>query len=626
MSIGTPAFRPLAPGRIRPRGWLERQLRLQADGLTGKIEDIWPDLGPNSAWLGGSGEDWERGPYYLDGLVPLAHALDDAALKAKAQRWIEAILASQRPDGQFGPATNDDWWPRMVAMKVLIQHAEATGDARVEPFLERHLRLQHATIAARPLQKWAVPRGAENVLAILWLAARRPAPWLDELARALFAQTADWAGYLGERLIDAPARSFDHSNHVVNVAMGVKTPGVSEMAGLGNDGLAEVRRALANLDRLHGQSTGMFSGDEWLAGRSPHHGVELCAVVELMFSLELLAAHYGEAEFGDRLERVAYNALPATLSADMTSHQYHQQPNQVLATIARRDWTYSTDAANTFGLEPHFGCCTANFHQGWPKLATHLWMDDGAGGLAVVAYAPARVEGDGFALEVDTDYPFEETVRVRVVASDGTPRAIRLRLPAWCEAPGLRVGGATTPLERDATGYAVLRRAWRVDDTLELSLPMRLETAPRVAGAVSLHLGPLTMAFSPGEIWQRIPETPGFGDWQVTPRTSWNLAVEFTADTRVVDAKIERRPSGPMPFALQDPPVRARVRARLLPDWDLARNSAAPPPQSPVTTTLPPRMIPLVPYGCARLRIAEFPRCDPQAWDGYDFSALRPRG
>ena len=37
-------------------------------------------------------------------------------------------------------------------------------------------------------------------------------------------------------------------------------------------------------------------------------------------------------------------------------------------------------------------------------------------------------------------------------------------------------------------------------------------------------------------------------------------------------------------------------------------------------------MIPLIPYGCARLRIAEFPRCDPQPWDGYDFSALRQRG
>src|ERR1700677_4441717 len=82
---------PLAPGvfyflplgSIRPRGWLKDQLRIQANGLGGHLDETWADVGPNSGWLGGAGESWERGPYYLDALVPLAYLLDDARLKAK---------------------------------------------------------------------------------------------------------------------------------------------------------------------------------------------------------------------------------------------------------------------------------------------------------------------------------------------------------------------------------------------------------------------------------------------------------------------------------------------------------------------------------------------------------------
>src|SRR5436309_1454718 len=86
-------FLPLTA--IRPTGWLRQQLEVQAHGLGGHLDEVWSDVGPNSGWLGGSGENWERGPYFLDGLVPLAYLLDDAPLKAKAQKWMDWTLGSQ---------------------------------------------------------------------------------------------------------------------------------------------------------------------------------------------------------------------------------------------------------------------------------------------------------------------------------------------------------------------------------------------------------------------------------------------------------------------------------------------------------------------------------------------------
>jgi len=59
--LAEPAFRPLPLGAIRPRGWLARQLRLQADGLTGHLDEFWPDVA-ESQWFGGQAEGWERAP------------------------------------------------------------------------------------------------------------------------------------------------------------------------------------------------------------------------------------------------------------------------------------------------------------------------------------------------------------------------------------------------------------------------------------------------------------------------------------------------------------------------------------------------------------------------------------
>ncbi|HEX8926097.1 MAG TPA: hypothetical protein VF786_09910, partial [Terriglobales bacterium] len=50
------AFYPLPLGSIRPRGWLRRQLEIQANGLSGHLDETWADVGPNSGWLGGKGE------------------------------------------------------------------------------------------------------------------------------------------------------------------------------------------------------------------------------------------------------------------------------------------------------------------------------------------------------------------------------------------------------------------------------------------------------------------------------------------------------------------------------------------------------------------------------------------
>jgi hypothetical protein len=615
MMLKQTAFEALPLGAIKPSGWLKEQLRIQASGLTGHLEEHWGDVGPDNGWIGGNGESWERGPYYLDGMLPLAYLLEDERLIAKANRWVEWSLASQREDGRFGPDRiktvgqdaegEQDWWHYMIMLKVMTQHHEASGDERIVPFLTKFFRYVASSIVARPLHGWAKTRGAEMLICIVWLYKRTEEAWLLELADIVAEQTTDWSDILHDFPFWRKVEQWDWTTHVVNVAMGVKTPGVLYELGGDERELEAVHRGIDSLMTHHGQAHGMFSGDEWLSGTSPSQGVELCAVVEYMFTMEQLTRVFGEGRFGDILEKVAFNALPAAISADWTSHQYDQQVNQIVCNVAPRQWSNGADA-NLFGLEPHFGCCTANMHQGWPKLTSHLWMRDHEGGLAAVSYAPctiAAVVGSGVSAElrVGGQYPFRHRVTIDIALEKPETFAISLRIPAWCKSAKISINGAAAEWNEEK-GYAKLRRAWSGGDVIELELPMEAVTSTRNLYASSVERGPLVYVLPIGENWQRIRTREMFHDWELYPATPWKYGLIAGTGFEVVEAELPAQP-----FLASQAPVRLKAQGQLVADWRMEGNNAGTPPIHPQTEGQPIEVLELVPYGSAKLRIGEFP-------------------
>lgn len=611
------AFRTLPLGSIKAEGWLYNQLRIQADGLTGNLEEHWEDVGPNNGWIGGNGESWERGPYYLDGLLPLAYILGDERLIAKANRWVEWSLTSQREDGFFGPARietvntdvnkQQDWWHFMIMLKVMIQYEEATQDERVIPFLTKFFGYVHSTIVEQPLEGWAEARGAEMILCILWLHQRTNDGKLLELADIVASQTIDWTDVFYDFPFWRKVEQWDWKTHVVNVAMGLKFPGI--MYELGGDAVQReaVHRGIDSLMTYHGQAHGMFSGDEWLSGTHPSQGVELCAVVEYMFTLEQLTRVFGEGRFGDILEKVAFNALPAAISKDWTSHQYDQQVNQVVCNVAPRNWSNGPDA-NTFGLAPNFGCCTSNMHQGWPKFASHLWMQDGHGGLAAVSYAPCSVsavvaDGVKASLRVGGEYPFRDTVTMSLTLDRPALFAISLRLPEWCKSPGLKVNDEFIALTA-VDGYARVERQWQDGDTLALALPMEVKTVSRNLYAISVERGPLVYALPVAENWQMQKQRERFHDWELYPASPWKYGLLAETD---FEAEVSAGDLPYQPFEADSSPVRLKARGKLIPDWRLEGHNAGTPPLHPNVDDQPEVALTLVPYGGAKLRIGEFP-------------------
>ena len=649
---------PAALGTVAPAGWLRRQLVVQKNGLTGNIDALWEDLGGQSGWLGGAGENWERGPYYLDGLIPLAWALGDEALQQKAQVWIEWMLQSQNDEGFFGPADNPDWWPRMVALKALSQYHEATGDARVLPFLDRYFRFQLEHLPQQPLSMWAAARGQEQLLPMLYLYRQTGQAYLLELARLLRGQSYRWDAffrafpyherthaYLNRPLFMAakrvtlmsdwtakrlrrirapkpPTRAqieksnssrflrVFHETHSVNLAMALKMPALDALFGGDPAGSEASQAGIDALMQYHGLANFVFSGDEHLNGRSPAVGAELCLVAEYLFSLETLLAVTGEARYADLFEQVALNAWPATFTGDMCAHQYVQQVNQVEVSRQKRGWYDAYNEANLFGLKPNFGCCAANMHQGWPKLLGSILMRHPRG-IAAALYAPCSAKLNVLdtivQLTEETDYPFGENISLAFDEISNTANALEfslfLRIPAWTSTFELLLNGEPQHAS-PKDGFVELRRIFRAGDQITLRLPMPLRIEKEAEGGATLHRGPLLLAL-PIEAERRVVRgTPPFADYELFPRSDWRFAL---VESELERAQIAVLSPGDQPFGENAPPLTVLLRLARAPHWPMVRHSAGPipPPFSAKEDALVEQT--LVPYGCTLLRIAQLP-------------------
>ena len=275
-----------------------------------------------------------------------------------------------------------------------------------------------------------------------------------------------------------------------------------------------------------GRRPGFSVATSTLPGAAPRRGRELCTVVEAMYSLEVVEAIIGDPRLGDRLEMLAFNALPATFKKDMTAHQYDQQCNQVVCSAAGEHVYVSNEAdSNLYGLEPNFGCCTANMHQGWPKFANHFWMKTPDGGLAAIAYAPCVVEtvlvDHPVRVEVtpDSSYPFGDAGEARIMIKVHSPAkqrfALQLRVPGWGEGASCGIWDDATTYERISDlkpgTFLNLNREWGGNPATEvvLTVPMPVRLREGYNRAVSIQRGPVVYALNIEPEWKMFKDRAG---------------------------------------------------------------------------------------------------------------------
>jgi uncharacterized protein len=622
MKLIEPVFKPFRLNAIKPQGWLAKQLHIQANGLSGHLDEFWPDI-QDSAWIGGKAEGWERMPYWLDGVIPLSWLIDDLSLKQRIEKYLQYILGSQHQDGWLGPRIEDkkeaaDLWSQALALKMLIGYHDATGDSRVLECIGKALRMLDYYIDAHPLSNWGQFRWFEFLIAIWWYYEQTKEQWLLDLAVKLHAQGFNWQDFFQRWPLTQPTPKgrWNYAGHVVNNAMALKEGALWWRLTGEKSQQNSPSVMIEQLDRYHGMPTGVFTGDECLAGTSAIQGTELCSVVEYMYSLEWLISVFGDSYFSDRLERIAFNALPATFSPDMWSHQYDQQVNQIECSIRdNRTWNTNGPDANIYGLEPNYGCCTANMSQGWPKFTAHLWMRTQENGIAAVAYAPSRLEtkisGIPVSVDLQTEYPFKQDLYFTVRVQQQCKFPLLLRIPAWATNAVLKIEDKTENIQSAGTFHKI-ERIWKNTTNIHLTLPMKTEIIPRFNNAVSIKRGPLIYALKIGEKWKQINKHKPFSelphaDWEVFPVTPWNYALDLGAGKLAESIVFNEQELKSPVFSPDMPPITATVKGQRMPEWTEQNGSAGPTPANPEKNKQLSEELLLIPYGCTNLRITEFP-------------------
>ena len=630
---------PLAPaglmklpiGNITPSGWLYDMLDHERTGMTGRLAEISPWLRTErSAWGSSSGEGdrgWEELPYWLKGFGDLAYVLRDDTLRRQAMHWIDTILASQRPDGWFGPRAlltalhgTPDLWPNMVMLNVLQSFYEQSGDPRVLPFMTKYFRWQNSLAAADfAAGYWPRIRFGDNIESIYWLYNRTGEPFLLDLAGRIHGNMARW---------DSGVASW----HNVNFAQGFREPAVFFV----QSGDSMHLRAAERNYRTAMQTYGQFPGGGFAADENarpgyvdPRQGFETCGFVEFMHSFEMLTKITGTPAWADRCEEIAFNSLPAALTSDQRALRYLTCANQVqLDTNSRAPVVENGGPMFSYSPFEVYRCCQHNVSHGWPYYAEELWLATADSGVCASLYAASDVRvrvgsGETVTIREETSYPFDGRITLTVRAKHSVRFPLYLRVPDWCPGSTVSVNGEALNVHASASSYVVLRRTWTDGDRLVFDLPMhvRVKRWELNMNSASVQYGPLWFSLRIDERWEGSGRRAEWPEWQVMPASEWNYAlvldeedpsaslqvVRRSTDRPPVSSELQRR-AGTAVFTATGVPLEIAARGRAVPNWQKDyRNVVGALQPSPVRTAEPEVPLTLIPMGAARLRISSFP-------------------
>ena len=645
-------------GSITAKGWLKEQLLRSKDGTGGHLDELEPDMianpfidysayknrpGANDDATFSAGWSSEISGTYWTGLVQLAFTLNDPELIAKADKWIAGVLKHQEADGYLGgyPENTDrmadyNAWGSAWCYRAMLSYYEATGrkevlDAVYKGLLwfcenwKNHKTPYVGSVIIEPMVIVYAYTGDQRLI-------RFSEDWLDWLE-----ENSPWQNKISQYLSDElPYNAM----HVVAYGEDMKHPGLVYCA-TGNEtylkaSINATRKALRKIVQLTG---GPSSCGEYLSPIGSSNETEYCNFVTFSHSYSWMALMTGQASWGDEIERILFNGAQGARKKDERANTYMSAPNQLYAD--------STSTIYGVGFEMgvyapcfHIACCPAQGVRVIPEFIRGMCMLNQQGQLHLFCYGPASVRSAAMDFEMDTLYPFRDTVTLNITKAQA--QTIHLRIPAWCKAPAVTVNGKPAALSLGENGFAALQTALNTGDTVVIRFPMEVsvqtvdDTDSGRRYPVCIQRGPLVYALPVPEKWTPyagrpitpLPEgwnwyharadfsgipvdamhknqSPNEQRYKAYTQAPWAKAIREDVQPEQIQVE-EVEPAG---YVWENPPVKLHVPMYHAPLVHMTTGHRTHEIWNcPVQTEGEEQLCTMVPHGCTNLRITYIPK------------------
>jgi hypothetical protein len=505
-------FELLPQGEVKPRGWIEEQMRLDLhQGLKGNFPRITANVSQKlfamqdrqpGTWVpgarGSQEKAWWAGEhegYWFDGIVRSAILLDDAAFKETVQIWVDAVLGAFNKTGYIGiydaetrfPAKGFDGelWTQSRAFQALLAWYEYSGDQRIlDAVIETvrktidHYRAQ-GTYFGRPNPDGGVTHGVGYMDTLEWLYRLTRDSWFADAAVWFYT---DYSNSIPETFDDLTAGrmvdlDFPWDDHGAHIGEALHLPRIAHaFSGEERFGKAATH-VLPKLFRHTNPGGGVALGYLEAVACSEgggHLPSENCAHIEALMSLNRLFQFEPDLSIADWQERCIFNVVQGA--------RFHPV-DKAVAYLSRDNRRHAADPKIHGGRElfsachTAAACCVLNQARAMSYYVEGLWCrSTDKAGLLAKCYGPCalstKIAGVAVRIQEITDYPFSDQIEFQIDPAEPVEFELCLRIPESAVNPVVEGSGAVIVREE---GLIRISRVWKPGDVLTVTFDFNVE-------------------------------------------------------------------------------------------------------------------------------------------------------